>query len=73
MWYVGNSANAIRRKRDEMRKSRRIDMLELEIYKLQIELDLIHEIINNVIGTMSAQAEAQRIDSGKWYPRKSQQ
>ncbi len=56
-----------------MRKSRRIDMLELEIYKLQIELDLIHEIINNVIGTMSAQAEAQRIDSGKWYPRKSQQ
>ena len=56
-----------------MRKSRRIDMLELEIYKLQIELDLVHEIINNIIASMSAQLESQRVESGKWYPRKNQQ
>lgn len=48
-------------------------MLELEIYKLRIELDLIHEIINNTISSMSAQLENQRVESGKWYPRKNQQ
>ncbi len=56
-----------------MRNSRRIDLLELEIYKLHIELDLLHEIINTVISSMSTQIDNQRIDSGKWYPRKNPQ
>lgn len=56
-----------------MRNSRRVDILELEIYKLQIELDLLHEIINTVISSMSTQIDNQRIDSGKWYPRKNPQ
>lgn len=51
-----------------MRNSRRVDLLEIEIYKLQIELDLLHEIINTVISSMSTQIDNQRIDSGKWYP-----
>jgi hypothetical protein len=51
-----------------MRNSRRIDQLELELFKLRIELDLMHEILH---GFMQAQDQkAQNMDSGKWYPRR---
>jgi hypothetical protein len=52
-----------------MRSQRRIDFLELEIYKLRIELEIMHEIINNVVNNQVQAAEANSIDSGKWYPR----
>lgn len=52
-----------------MRSQRRIDMLELELYKLRIELDIMHEIMSNVINTQVQAAEARNMDSGKWYPR----
>lgn len=51
-----------------MRNSRRIDQLELELYKLRIELDLIHEIIHGVL--QSQEQKMQNMDSGKWYPRR---
>jgi len=54
-----------------MRSQRRIDMLELELYKLRIELDIMHEIMSNIINTQVQAAEARNMDSGKWYPRKS--
>jgi hypothetical protein len=54
-----------------MRSQRRIDLLELELYKLRIELDIMHEIMSNVINTQIQAVEAKNIDSGKWYPRKS--
>lgn len=53
-----------------MRNSRKIDQLELEIYKIRIELDLIHEILSNLINSQSSQQENMRMDSGKWYPRR---
>lgn len=52
-----------------MRSQRRIDMLELELYKLRIELDIMHEIMSNIINTQQVAAEAKNMDSGKWYPR----
>ena len=45
-------------------------MLELELYKLRIELDIMHEIMSNVINTQAQAAESRNMDSGKWYPRK---
>jgi hypothetical protein len=54
-----------------MRSQRRIDMLELELFKLRIELDIMHEIMSNVINTQVQAAEARNMDSGKWYPRKN--
>jgi len=54
-----------------MRSQRRIDMLELELYKLRIELDIMHEIMSNIINTQQQSAEARNMDSGKWYPRKN--
>jgi hypothetical protein len=54
-----------------MRKSERINMLELELYKMRIELDLIHEIIGNLISAQAAQQEnVKSMDAGKWYPRR---
>jgi hypothetical protein len=53
-----------------MRKSQRINLLELELYKLRIELDLVHEIINSIINAQNTQQENVRMDSGKWYPRR---
>jgi hypothetical protein len=54
-----------------MRSQRRIDMLELELYKLRIELDIMHEIMSNIINTQQQAQEARSMDSGKWYPRKN--
>ena len=42
-------------------------MLELELYKLRIELDLIHEILSNVL---SDKKQEPQMDAGKWYPRR---
>lgn len=53
-----------------MRNSRKIDQLELEIFKIRIELDLIHEILSNIINSQNSQQESMRMDSGKWYPRR---
>ena len=50
-----------------MRKSERINMLELELYKLRIELDLVHEILSGLLAENKPQ---QSIDAGKWYPRR---
>ena len=52
-----------------MRAQRRIDLLELELYKLRIELDIMHEIMSTIINTQQVAAEAKNMDSGKWYPR----
>ena len=54
-----------------MRSQRRIDLLELELYKLRIELDIMHEIMSNIINTQVQAAEIKNMDSGKWYPRKN--
>lgn len=54
-----------------MRSQRRIDLLELELYKLRIELDIMHEIMSNVINNQAQAAESRNMDSGKWYPRKN--
>lgn len=53
-----------------MRNSRRVDQLELELFKVRIELDLIHEILSNIINAQSTPQENVRMDSGKWYPRR---
>ena len=52
-----------------MRAQRRIDLLELELYKLRIELDIMHEIMSNIVNTQVQAAESKNMDSGKWYPR----
>jgi len=51
-----------------MRKSQKINWLELELYKLRIELDLMHEIISGLI--QSQEVKAKDMDAGKWYPRR---
>jgi hypothetical protein len=54
-----------------VRSQRRIDLLELELFKLRIELDIMHEIMSNIINTQVQAAEIKNMDSGKWYPRKN--
>lgn len=51
-----------------MRNSQRINMLELELFKLRIEIDLMHEILTNII--QAQEQKSQSLDSGKWYPRR---
>lgn len=51
-----------------MRNSKRINFLELELYKLRIELDLMHEIMHGIL--QSQESKAKDMDAGKWYPRR---
>lgn len=54
-----------------MRKSEKINMLELELYKLRIEIDIIHEILGSIIAAnQTPQENVRNLDSGKWYPRR---
>lgn len=52
-----------------MRKSERINQLEIELYKIRIELDLMHEILSVYLSSQQQQ-DSSRLDSGKWYPRR---
>lgn len=45
-----------------------MDQLELELYKLRIEIDLMHEIIHGFL--QSQEQKIQNMESGKWYPRR---
>lgn len=49
-----------------MRKSERINQLELEIYKMRIEIDLMHNVLENFLQAQ----ELRSMDAGKWYPRR---
>lgn len=54
-----------------MRNRDRINQLELELFKVRIELDLIHEILNSLISVQNSSQDSNRnMDSGKWYPRR---
>ncbi len=66
LWHNSNSTNTVRYGTIIMRKSERLLNLELEIYKLRIELDLVYDILNNLV----AASEAASMESGKWYVRK---
>lgn len=51
-----------------MRKSERIRLLELQLVRLQIEMELVHEILHNVIESQNLRAND--LESGKWYDRR---
>lgn len=49
-----------------MRKSERLRLAELQIAKLEFELELIKSIVFNLVDS----ANSQDMDAGKWYVRK---
>lgn len=51
-----------------MRTRDKITQLELELFKLRVELDLMHEIIHGFI--QAQEQKSQNMDAGKWYPRR---
>jgi hypothetical protein len=51
-----------------VRNRDKIAQLELELFKLRVELDLMHEVIHGFI--QSQEQKVQNMDSGKWYPRR---
>lgn len=51
-----------------MRNRNRLNQIELELFKMKIELDLMHEILHGLI--QSQEQKTQNMDAGKWYPRR---
>ena len=51
-----------------MRSRDRLNQLELELFKLRIELDIMHEIMHGFI--QGQEQKSASLDSGKWYPRR---
>jgi len=51
-----------------VRNRDKINQLELELFKLRVELDLMHEIVHGFI--QSQEQKSQNLDAGKWYPRR---
>jgi hypothetical protein len=51
-----------------VRNRDRINQLELELYKLRIEIDLMHEIMHGFV--QAQELKSQNMDAGKWYPRR---
>lgn len=54
-----------------MRKSERIRQLELQMVRLQMEVEILHSILSNVFGLNEEKIFPPDLDSGKWYNRKN--
>jgi hypothetical protein len=54
-----------------MRKSERIRLLELQMVRLQMEVEILQSIMSNVFGSNVDASLPTDLDSGKWYNRKS--
>lgn len=48
-----------------MRKSERLRQAELELVRLRMELDLVHQVIQNLLDAN----EARNLEAGKWYKK----
>lgn len=51
-----------------MRKSARLRLLELQIVRLEFQVELLTSYLTSIIETMNA--EKPDLDAGKWYQRK---
>ena len=54
-----------------MRKSERLRALELQMVRLQMEVEILQSIVSNLIGNNEERIFPPDIDSGKWYNRKN--
>lgn len=48
-----------------MRKSERLRLVELELIRLRIELDLVHQLVQTLLEINGAKD----LDAGKWYQK----
>ena len=51
-----------------MRKSERLRLLEMQVVRLEMMVDLYSTTINNLLGTQGM--ERPEIDAGKWYTKR---
>lgn len=49
-----------------MRKAERLRQVELELVRLRMEFDLLHQLLQTALEIN----EAKDLDAGKWYDRK---
>lgn len=54
-----------------MRKSERIRQLELQMVRLQMEVEILQSIISNIFTSSDDHMHSSDLDSGKWYNRKN--
>jgi hypothetical protein len=54
-----------------MRKSERIRDLELQMVRLQMEIEILQAIVGNIFSSSEDVNERTDLDSGKWYNRKT--
>jgi hypothetical protein len=52
-----------------MRKSERLRLLEIEVIKLQYQLELLHDIVSGLLESGIAMSD---MEAGKWYRRPPQ-
>ena len=52
-----------------MRKSERIRLLELQMVRLQMEVEILQSIVTTIFG--NSDLPQSNLDSGKWYNRKN--
>jgi hypothetical protein len=52
-----------------MRKSERIRQLELQMVRLQMEVEILQTIVSSVFN--NNEVDQVNLDSGKWYNRKN--
>jgi hypothetical protein len=53
-----------------MRRSERLRVLELQMVRLQMEVEILQSIVSNLLGSNEEKILPPDIDSGKWYNRK---
>lgn len=68
MWKSSNSSNPYRQGYIAVRKSERLRLLEMQIIRLEFELDLLNNMLATLLEANSLQQP--QLDAGKWYRRR---
>jgi len=69
MWKHCNGTNPLRQRRNgTLRKSERLRLLEMQVVRLEMLVDLYSVTLNNLLESQGM--EKPSLDAGKWYQKK---
>lgn len=69
MWKFSNSSHTSRQRRNGiLRKSERLRMLELQMVRMEMLVELYSQTLNNLLETQGMEPN---LEANKWYTKKS--
>jgi hypothetical protein len=68
VWSFTNSTNSPRQRDNRVRKSERIRLLEMEMLRMQFQIEYVSRAVDILLG--ESKIKGPEMDAGKWYNAK---